>query len=71
MSRKMNADQTNGALSMLEAQLQHLNNMFEDMNRRGELNDKAYEVFRKIRIDLINLGSDFSEVRGWNMTRSN
>jgi hypothetical protein len=53
---------------MLETQFHNFTSALDDMDRRGELNDQAYEVFRRLKISLINLESEFSEVRGWNTT---
>jgi hypothetical protein len=66
MNRKMNTEETNACLGMLETQFHNFTSALDDMDRRGELNDKSYEVFRRLKISLINLESDFSEVRGWN-----
>ncbi len=68
MNRKMNSVETNACLGMLETQFHNLTDALEDMDRRGELNDKSYEVFRRLKISLINLESEFTEVRGWNTT---
>jgi hypothetical protein len=70
MNRKMNAAETNACLGMLETQFHNLTSALDDMDRRGELNDKSYEVFRRLKISLINLESDFSEVRGWNSSNT-
>jgi hypothetical protein len=71
MNRKMNAAETNACLGMLETQFHNLTSALDDMDRRGELNDKSYEVFRRLKISLINLESEFSEVRGWNTSNTN
>jgi hypothetical protein len=34
----------------------------------AELNDKAHEAFRKAKINIINAGRDFLDVRAWNLT---
>jgi len=67
----MNTVETNACLGMLETQFHNLTSALDDMDRRGELNDKAYEVFRRLKISLINLESDFTEVRGWNSSNTN
>jgi len=66
MNRRMTAAETNACLGMLETQFHNLTSALDDMDRRGELTDKSYEIFRRLKIDLINLESEFAEVRGWN-----
>jgi hypothetical protein len=71
MNRKMNTAETNACLGMLETQFHNLTNALDDMDRRGDLNDKSYEIFRRLKIELVNLESEFSEVRGWNSSNTN
>jgi len=71
MNRRMNAAETNACLGMLETQFHNLTSALDDMDRRGELNEPAYEVFRRLKIGLINLESEFAEVRGWNTSNTN
>lgn len=62
----MTKEETNGFLRATERQLQAVEDALQEIDRRGDLNDQAFEVLRTIKVDLINLTSKFSEVRGWN-----
>jgi hypothetical protein len=62
----MDKAETNGYLRAIEAQLLAVEAVLEEVNRSGDLNDKAYDAFRKVRMDLINAAHAFKEVRGWN-----
>jgi hypothetical protein len=65
----MNKEETDGYLRALELQLQSIENSFGELDRQGKMNDKAYEIFRKVRINLINLSQTLTEVRGWNISQ--
>jgi hypothetical protein len=64
----MDKAETNGYLRAVEAQLRALEEALGEVDDRGHLNDKAYAVFRKVRVDLINLRQEALAIRAWNMT---
>lgn len=61
-------EETSGYLKAVEKQMTDLNDSLDILDKSADLNDKAYEIFRKIKIDILNAGQNFLEVRGWNST---
>lgn len=45
-----------------------LNSAMSILDSSACLSDKAFEIFRKAKIDILNAGQKFLEVRGWNQT---
>jgi hypothetical protein len=64
----MDKAETNGYLRAVEAQFRAVELALSELDERGHLNDKAHAVFRKVRIDLINLSAEALAIRAWNMT---
>jgi len=64
----LSKEETNGYLRSIEKQINDLNNSISILDSSAELNDKAYEAFRKAKINIINAGRDFLDVRAWNLT---
>jgi hypothetical protein len=62
----MNKAETNGFLKAVENQFRTVEDALALIEREGALDDPAYEIFRKVKIDLVNLTQKFTEVRGWN-----
>ena len=64
----LSKEETNGYLKAIERQVADLNNAMSILDSSACLNDKAFEIFRKAKIDILNAGQKFLEVRGWNQT---
>jgi hypothetical protein len=62
----MDKAETNGYLKAVELQLRAVEDALTLIEREGVLDDPAYETFRKVKVDLVNLTQKFTEVRGWN-----
>lgn len=62
----MNKTETNAYMRAVEVGLRSISAAFEELNCDGEFGDDAFERFRKVRIDFINLNCEFQDVRGWN-----
>jgi len=62
----MNKAETNGYLRAIEAQLRAVEDALTEVDRTGDINDEAYAVLRKVKIDLINVTQALKDVRGWN-----
>jgi len=62
----MDKAETNGYLKAVELQLRAVEDTLTLIEREGVLGDSAYETFRKVKVDLVNLVQKFTEVRGWN-----
>lgn len=62
----MDKAETNGYLRAIENQLRSLEEALQEIDRAGDLNDRAYEDFRKFRIEFTNLSISLITVRGWN-----
>lgn len=69
-SRKLSRDELNACLVCAESTLETTLVMMREVDRKSNdlnMTDRSYENFRKIYIDLVNLQSNFSKIRGWNM----
>jgi hypothetical protein len=62
----MDKAETNGYLRAIEAQLLAVEDALTEVDRTGDINDEAYAVLRKVKIDLINITQTLKDVRGWN-----
>jgi len=62
----MDKAETNGYLRAIEAQLRAVEDALTEVDRTGDINDEAYAVLRKVKIDLINVTQALKDVRGWN-----
>lgn len=62
----MDKAETNGYLRAIEAQLLAVEDALTEVDRTGDINDEAYAVLRKVKIDLINVTQALKDVRGWN-----
>ncbi len=63
----MNKPETNGYLAAVEAQLRAVEAQLDEINRTGDLTDTAFDVFREVRMEVINAGVKLSSVRSWNL----
>jgi len=62
----MNKSETNGYLRALEAQLAATVLALAELNRSGDFTPEAFEVFRVVRIDLVNAAHATAAARGFN-----
>ena len=62
----MDKAETNGYLRAIEAQLRAVEDALTEVDRNGDINDEAYAVLRKVKVDLVNVTQALKDVRGWN-----
>jgi len=63
----MNKPETNGYLAAVTAQLRAVEAALDEINRTGDLTGVAFDVFREVRMDVINAGAKLDTVRSWNL----
>ena len=63
----MNKPETNGYLAAVTAQLRAASTALDEINRTGDLTGIAFDVFREVRMDVINAGVKLDTVRSWNL----
>jgi hypothetical protein len=63
----MNKPETNGYLAAVTAQLRAVEAQLDEINRTGDLTGIAFDVFREVRMEVINAGVKLGVVRGWNL----
>jgi hypothetical protein len=63
----MNKPETNGYLAAVEAQLRAVEAALDEINRTGDLTGISFDVFREVRLDVINAVQKFSSIRAWNL----
>ena len=63
----MSRDETNGMLRAVELQLRAVEEILATIDRKGDLADEAFERFRTLKIDLVNLTVAADAVRAWNL----
>jgi hypothetical protein len=64
----MNKSETNGYLRALELQLGQLVITLAELDRSGDFTPEAFEAFRVVRIDLVNVAHAAPDIRGFNGT---
>ena len=63
----MNKSETNGYLAAVEAQLRAVAAALDEVNRTGDLTGVQFDVFREVRLDVINTVQKLSTAREWNL----
>ena len=63
----MNKSETNGYLAAVEAQLRAVAAALDEVSRTGDLTGVQFNVFREVRLDVINTVQKLSTVREWNL----
>jgi len=63
----MNKSETNGYLAAVTAQLRAVESQLDEINRTGDLGGLAFDVFREVRMEVINAGVKLDGVRSWNL----
>jgi len=63
----MNKSETNGYLAAVTAQLRAVESQLDEINRTGDLGGIAFDVFREVRMEVINAGVKLDGVRSWNL----
>ena len=63
----MNKPETNGYLAAVTAQLRAVEAQLDKTNRTGDLTGVALDVFREVRMDVINAVVKLDTVRSGNL----
>ncbi len=67
--RKLSRDEINACLVCAQSTIATTLAIMREIDlkeNQSNMSEKAHDRFKKIYIDLINLESSFSEIRGWN-----